>query len=302
VGDGTSFGTASYGLITGNEAITAALSATAYVVVTRDGGDGYGSFMEVYRTAVGGIPSFSMVKSSNSYSCLRGDCAYLNGRFIIPCEDVGGVIGARIYSSSDDGATWISTNIAGFSPGGCTWDGTRWIIYGSDLDDTNPKAYYSTDLITFNALTLSGLSPDYIPLRIEKINGVYLARCYSATQTLQDMLYSSSDGIAWASATGAAFEMVQAIKTIGSYVYIGGTDEIFPYSNPRILRTIDGVIWETVCDPTGSFAHDLASDGTNLVGVSLTNANWFNNVVTASSIPTVGTITGSNFDFAQSPL
>lgn len=306
VGDGTSLTPAAYGLVTGNEVMSAAMSSTGYVVVTRDAGSGYGSFMEVYRTSTSGTPSFSLVRSSNTYSLLRGDCVYSNGRFIVPCEDVGAVIGARIYSSINDGVTWTSVNIAGFRPGGVVFSGSEWIIYGSDLALTTPMAYTSSTLATFSALTISGLAPDYIPLRVVKFNGVYYAACWSLTQTLDYQLFSSLNGVSWAPMYDAQFIGGRMVKILNGDLYIAAYDAASP-THGAIFRLTSVGTWEQVCTTTASalLTDDLATDGTGFSGVSADSGGfsyWFNDLVTPASIPVLGTLPAGQYDFVQSPL
>jgi hypothetical protein len=264
--------------------------------------------MEVFMTSTTGAPSFSIVKTSNSYSCLRGDCVYSNGRFIIPCEDIGVVIGARIYSSSDNGATFSSVNIAGFRPGGVTWDGSRWIIYGSDLDDTNPRAYYSTDLATFTALTLSGLTPDYIPLQVVTANGMFYAQCQSVTQTLTSALFSSPDGVAWTMVSNSQFYGCDSVKVLDDVLYIGTRDMAgYPTLYGALYKLTEQDTWQQVFLMSNEYMiYDVATDGTSVSGTGQQiipdQIIWLNNLVTPAYTPPIGTVATGIYDFAQGPL
>lgn len=215
------------------------------------------------------------------------DGTYFIGQFI---DGVSGVSMGR----SADGITWVQT---GDRPAWQTNLVTGYASNGSTIVACNGGngAAYSTDHgLTWND---SELQPSEDPRFAAYGNGLFVVVAEYIGSPLN--VYVSSDGIDFNG--GAPVATIPSIASGGTLTFNGSVFIYTDYSTNFYVSS-DAITWTQYVDSGGYIWLATASGNGISVSSDWTSLTFERMGTPVDSIPALATITGSHFDFAQSPL
>lgn len=208
--------------------------------------------------------------------------------------------------TSTDGTTWTSgTTFTGsmFNPK-IAWNGTVFCLTGGDLSN-DLYARTSSDGLVWTSPVLVATS------------GAGSGLCWAGDRFVVsglDWVVTSTDGVTWTakyypfpynfSCKALAYNSsTDTVLAIGSYSVYGN-------AHTKMVSTDNGATWIDTDDVTynGIEYIDCVSDGTGFIATGSTVLSGAANNIevisegTGATIATLATVTGTHFDFAQSPL
>lgn len=253
-----------------------ASSGTTVVVASRD-------------ESFGGGPSGIFVSSVSPISfvdeSLSGDdpfsIKYSDSRYVAIHSN------GRVTWSADDGATWSEYSLPVGSGRTLLYDGSAWWFFGGNGLTVAPWAYKTADFVTFSVQTLTGLGALEAIVSCAYADGYYYL--------IGSSLKASTDGLAWSEISTSGIQVKEASD---GNAYVGK-------STPDTLYRLDGLTMTTINATAFTGSHrgtDALPDSSVLI--SATNSASVARVDPAGddTIPALATITGTQFDFSQSPL
>lgn len=207
---------------------------------------------------------------------------YASGKFVVIST---GLAQSGIAWSSNSGSTWAEATIPSGKGRDLLFDGTAWWFFCGD-GSSNISAYRTTDFAAFALQSLSGLPASTAVVCCAYKSGTYYL--------IANDLYTSADGLNW-TATGTGLSAVVDGSDGNVYGAKASTDTLYLIEGADVSSI-------TATAFTGSY-RKMDSNGSGSIVVSPAYSNRVIRVdVTAgsASIPALATITGDNYDFAQS--
>ena len=183
----------------------------------------------------------------------------------------------RILTSSN-GISW-TVRTSGISTvlRGATWSGTQFVVVGdSGRILTSPDGITWTSRTSGTSNTLWGISSSGTQFVVVGDGGI---------------IRTSPDGITWTSRTSGTTNALRGVTWSGTQFVVVG-------DNGTILSSTDGITWSSRTSGTTNSINAVAWSGNQFVAVgnsgiilSSTSTEYFLNVISTSSLNTLGTIT-----------